>query len=346
MAKTLHELATALGAELVGDGDILVERIASLEGAEPGDLSFLSNPRFRTQLAQTRAGAVILRASDAEFAPTAALLLADPYLGYAKAAQLLEQRLKPAPGVHPSAIVDDTAEVDASASVGAHCVVGAGAVVGAGCELGPGCVIEAHARIGADTRLVANVTIRHAVTLGERVLIYPGAVIGGDGFGFAPDHGHWVKIPQTGAVRIGNDVEIGANTTIDRGALEDTVIGDGVKIDNLVHVAHNVQVGAHTAMAACVGIAGSTHIGSHCTLGGQVGVVGHLKVADNVHVTGGSTIFQSIDEPGLYSSGLPLTANRAWRRNYHRLAQLDEMAKQLKRLEKQLAQLTKQDNHE
>ena len=246
----------------------------------------------------------------------------------------------PAPvGVHPTAVVDPQAVVDGSASIGPHAVVEAGARIGARCEVGAGCFVGREAVIGADTRLLPNVTIYHECVLGERVLIQAGAVIGGDGFGFANDGGRWVKIPQLGRVVIGDDVEVGANSTIDRGAIDDTVVEEGVKIDNLVMVAHNVHIGAHSAAAGCVGIAGSARIGRHCTLAGGVGIVGHLEIADGVHVTGMSMVTHAIHESGVYSSGTPLMENREWRKSSVRFKQLDDMARRLRELEKQLEAL-------
>lgn len=332
----LDELAERIGAELRGAGDQEVERVASLPAAGPGDLSFLSSRSYRGQLPGTRASAVILGPEMAAECPCAALVMDDPYLGYALAAQALAGPPAAMRGVDPAATVAADAEVHPDAWVGPRAVVESGARLAAGAQVGPGCVVGRRARVGAGTRLSANVTVAAEVVLGARVLVQPGAVIGGDGFGFARDGERWVKIPQLGSVRVGDDVEIGANTTIDRGALDDTVIEDGVKLDNLVMIAHNVRVGAHTAIAGCVGIAGSTVIGQRCTLGGQVGVVGHLEIADDVHVTGATIVFQSITEPGVYSSGMPAQDNRGWRRNAPRLRQLDEMMKRLKALERRL----------
>jgi len=259
----------------------------------------------------------------------------NPYLGYARAAALLNPPARQAGGIHPQAWISDGAQVDPSAWVGPQAVVEAGSKVGAGSYLGPGCVLERNVVIGQGTRLVANVTICATVTIGDRGLIHPGVVIGADGFGIANDEGVWVKVPQLGSVRIGDDVEIGANTAIDRGALEDTVIENGVKLDNLVQVGHNVHIGEHTAIAGCAAIAGSARIGRRCTVGGMVAIAGHLEIADDVHLTACSAVPRSIPKPGIYSSGMPIQDNKAWRRTIARLRQLDELARRVKELEGQ-----------
>ncbi len=335
---TLAELAERLGARLLGEGERRVSRVATLTSAGEGDIAFITNKRYRSQLAQTRATAVLLSEADIGFAGEGVhvLVVDDPHLAYARVAAWLNPEPDEGSGVHPSAVVDAAAEVHASAWIGPQCVIEAGAVIGADCRIGPGCVVGRDAVIGEGGRLVANVTICRDSRIGKRVMIHPGVVIGADGFGFANDKGEWVKIPQLGRVLIGDDVDIGANTTIDRGAIEDTEIEDGVKIDNLVQVAHNVHIGAHSAIAGCAGIAGSARIGKHCALGGGVGVVGHLQIADNVIVTGMSMVSHTITEAGVYSSGTPLQENAKWHRNYVRFKQLDDMARRLKRLEKQL----------
>jgi UDP-3-O-[3-hydroxymyristoyl] glucosamine N-acyltransferase len=236
------------------------------------------------------------------------------------------------PGVHVSAVVDARATVSPSASIGANVVIEAGASIGERVVVGPGCVVMQDARVDADTRLIANVTLCQGVSLGERCFVHPGVVIGSDGFGLAPDQGEWLKVPQVGSVRIGNDVEIGANTTIDRGAIGDTVIGDGVKMDNHIQIAHNVKVGAHTAMAAQSGIAGSTTVGERCMIGGQVGIAGHITICDDVVLTGKSFASSSIRKPGYYSSGLPIDESARFRKNAARFYQLDELVRQVRRL--------------
>jgi UDP-3-O-[3-hydroxymyristoyl] glucosamine N-acyltransferase len=335
---TLGEIAAVAGARLQGgDAATVVTGIAPLYRAEPGQLSFLTNARYRSCLATTRASAVILSSEDARECPAPALVVANPHVAYARAAALFELTAETRRGVHPTAWVSPAATVAADAWVGPHCTVEAGTVIEAGVIVGPGCVIGEQAAIGAGSRLVARVTICHGVRLGRRVLVHPGAVIGSDGFGLALDSdGRWLKVPQLGGVLIGDDVEIGANTTIDRGALEDTVIEDGVKLDNQIQVAHNVRIGAHSALAGCVGIAGSARIGRHCMLGGGVGVAGHLEITDGVQVTGMSLVAQSITAPGIYSSGLTVEPNRLWNKISARLRRLDEMFRRLAALERKI----------
>ncbi|VAW93492.1 UDP-3-O-[3-hydroxymyristoyl] glucosamine N-acyltransferase [hydrothermal vent metagenome] len=335
---SLADLAERLGARLVGEGACRVSRVATLTSAGEGDIAFITHKRYRNQLADTCATAVLLSEADLGFVRDGvhSLVVGDPYLAYARVARWLNPEPDEGHGVHPSVVVDPTADIHASAWIGPQCVIEAGVVIGADCRIGPGCVVGRDAVIGEGGRLVANVTICHGSLIGKRVLMHPGVVIGADGFGLANDQGHWVKIPQLGRVLIGDDVDIGANTTIDRGAIEDTVIEDGVKLDNLVQVAHNVRIGAHSAIAGCSGIAGSARIGKHCALGGGVGIVGHLQIADNVTVTGMSMVSHTITEAGVYSSGTPLQENAKWHRNYVRFKQLDDMARRLKRLEKQL----------
>jgi UDP-3-O-[3-hydroxymyristoyl] glucosamine N-acyltransferase len=334
MAMTLAQLADQLGAELRGDADLVIRGVAALADAREGDVSFFANPRYRGQLAGTRASAVIVSPADAAGVNTAALLSDNPYAAYARAVRVLYPEAARRRGVHPAASVADGASIDPASWIDAGCVVDAGAVIEAGAQLGPGCIIGAGVRIGRDCRLIARVTVLAAAQIGKRTIVHPGAVIGSDGFGMADVEGHWEKVPQIGTVRIGDEVEIGANTTIDRGALGATIIEDGVKIDNQVQVAHNVVIGAHSAIAACVGIAGSTRIGRHCTLAGGVGVVGHLDLADHVHITGMSMVTHSISRAGTYSAGTPLMENRQWRRNAVRMKQLDDLAMRLKKIEK------------
>ncbi|MFW5453018.1 UDP-3-O-(3-hydroxymyristoyl)glucosamine N-acyltransferase [Thioalkalivibrio sulfidiphilus] len=325
---TLSDLAVHLGAELHGDGRLEITGVAPLDRAGPGELAFLNNPRFRKHLPGTRAGAVLCRADDAALCPVPALVISDPYLGYARACALIFPEPLPRAGIHPTAVVDASARLHPGVEVGAQCVVGPECVLDQGVVLGPGCILEADCQVGADTRLGPRVTLYRGTRLGRRVRIHAGAVLGADGFGFAPDQArHWVKIPQLGRVVVGDDVEIGANTTIDRGALEDTVIGTGVKMDNLIQVAHNVHIGDHTALAGCVGIAGSTRIGSHCAIGGGAGILGHLDIADGVTVTAMSFVTRSIREPGVYSSGVPHDTAREWNRSLARLRRMGKRDK-------------------
>ena len=331
MSITLGELAVRFGCTLKGSPEARVAKVAALEAADGDSLTFLANPRYRGFLAQTRAGAVVLHPKFAADCPVAALLHANPYAAFARMATLLHPARETAAGIHPSASVDAQATISPSAFIGPHAIVEAGAFVGERASVGPGCVVMRNARIGADTRLTANVTLCEGVTLGERCTLHPGAVIGADGFGLAPDQGEWVKVPQVGSVRIGNDVEIGANTTVDRGAIEDTVLEDGVKLDNMVQVAHNVKIGAHTAMAGQSGVAGSTTIGKRCMIGGQVGIAGHLTLCDDVIVTGKSFVSGTIRKPGYYSSGLPIDETARFRKNAARFHQLDELARAVRR---------------
>ncbi len=336
MGYSLRDIAEELGAQVHGDENCRIERVATLADAEPGGISFLANRRYRSQLLSTRASAVILEAEFLSSCPVAALVVSNPYLGYARVAALLAPEQPVSVGIHPTAYVSDKATVDASACIGPQAVVEDQASVGARSHVGPGCVIDRGATVGEDCILKANVTICHDVRIGDRAILHPGVVIGADGFGFANDAGVWVKVPQLGAVVIAGDVEIGANTTIDRGALANTIIEEGVKLDNLIQIGHNVRIGAHTAIAAGVAIGGSATIGKRCTIGGAASVAGHLEIADDVHLTATSAVSKSISEPGLYSSGMPIQDNRTWRRNVVRMRQLDEMAKRLRELEKKL----------
>jgi len=329
---TLAQLADRLGVELRGDGARRVRSVATLAHAGPDDLAFLANRAYRRFLLTTRAGVVVLAPEDAQFSPVPVLVSDNPYATYAEAARILFPPPAPKRGIHPSALVDDSAQVDASAWIGPQCVVAAGAVIGARAQLGPACLVGEGSRIGDDCRLLAHVTLMDKVRLGARVTLQPGAVVGSDGFGMAKVGEAWKPVPQLGGVRIGDDVDIGANTTVDRGALEDTVIGDGVKIDNQVQVAHNVVIGEHTAIAGCVGISGSARIGRRCTLAGGVGIVGHLEITDDVHITAMSMVTRSITRPGTYSAGTPLMPNTQWRRNAVRMRSLDELAREVKEL--------------
>ena len=334
----LGEITASLGGELIGDPALRIARIGPLEGATPSTLSFLANERYRSQLGASQAACVIVRPAlrEAATARGAALLTPDPYLYFARLTQwwAARTRVAPEPGIHPSAVVDPSAQVDASATVGALAVVEAGASVGPGAFVGPHCVVGARAQVGPGTRLAAHVTFGAGCRIGARGILHSGVVIGADGFGFAPDGGQWVKIEQLGSVRIGDDVEIGANSCIDRGALDDTVIGDGVKIDNLVQIGHNVRIGDHTAIAGCVGVAGSATIGKHCTIGGGAGIGGHLELADHVHVSGYAGVTHSLLKPGVYSGSFPIDENAAWEKNAATLRQLYSLRGRLRALEK------------
>lgn len=336
---TLAELAGMLGAELRGDPSLQVSGVHTLAAAGSAQLSFLANPRYAGELQQTRAGAVLLRPEDAEGFAGNALLVANPYLAYARVARLFDRTPRPLAGVHASAVVSDTAQLDASVAVGPCAVIGEGVVIGPGSIIEAGAVIQPRTRIGRDCRIRANAVIYHDCILGDRVNVHSGAIIGSDGFGFANDAGRWEKIAQIGRVVIHDDVDIGANTTIDRGALDDTVIHHGVIIDNQVHLAHNVVIGAFTAIAGCVGIAGSSRIGAYCVLAGGVGVAGHLEICDKVQFTGMTMVTKSITTPGSYSSGTGMEPTGDWRKTAVRLRQLDDMAHRLRELEAAIARL-------
>jgi UDP-3-O-[3-hydroxymyristoyl] glucosamine N-acyltransferase len=316
----LGSIVDALGGELCGDAKRPIEGLAPLESATASQLSFLSNPRYRPQLAASRAGCVIVAPDmrEAALARGDCIVAADPYLYFARLTQWWKQQrgVDPGPAIHPSAIVDERALVHPSA------------------RIGPLCVVERGARIGADTVLKARVNVGEECVIGERCVLHPGVVIGADGFGFAQDKGTWVKIEQLGAVRIGNDVEIGANTCVDRGALGDTVLEDGVKIDNLVQIAHNVRIGKHTAMAGCSGVAGSATIGAYCTIGGSAGIVGHITIADHVHISAFTLVSRSITQPGVYSGAFPMDDNASWEKNAATLRQLHKLRDRVKALEK------------
>jgi len=327
----LDELASRFGLALHGDGAQRVNGVNTLALAGPGELGFLANPRYRAGLRATRAGAVVIDAAYAAECPTSTLLSRNPYADFARIAGLFARSPERPRGVHASAVVDPGAMVSPEAWVGPLCVIGARSRVEAGADLGPGCVVGEDCTIGPDCRLVARVTLVERVTLGCRVLIHPGAVIGADGFGLAMDEGHWLKVPQLGGVRIGDDCEIGANTTIDRGALGDTVLEEDVRLDNQIQIGHNVFVGAHTAMAGCAAVAGSARIGRYCLIGGGAGIVGHIELADRITVTAMSLVTHSLREPGEYSSGTPIQENRRWRKNAARFRQLDELARRLPR---------------
>ena len=327
---TLRSLAEQIGAELRGNPDAPVRGLNTLDAAGPDEVSFIANPTYVPKLAHTRALAVIVAPDLAEQVPSAALVMGNPYLGYALASQLFVSReAERGEGIHPSATVDEAAVIGEGVSIGPNVVVEAGARIGARTRIDAGCFIGAGSMVGEDCHLYPHVTLYHGVTVGDRVIVHSGVVIGSDGFGFAPAFGDlsrqsarkdlspgFYKIAQIGGVRIGNDVEIGANTTIDRGALSDTVIEDGVKLDNQIQIAHNVRVGKHTVMAACSGIAGSTTVGSHCMIGGGVGIAGHLTLCDGVQITGMTLVSHSIHEPGTYSSGTAVEPNAQWRRTF------------------------------
>lgn len=333
----LGDLATRFGCDLVGDPAARVHRVSTLASAGEGDLAFLANPKYRRYLEQSRATAVVVSDVAVEDCPGNALVAKDPYVVYARIAQLL-YAVPPTPGErHPAAVCDPSARIADSARIGPGAVIEANAVIGERARIGPNCVVGHDSHIGSEAVLVANVTVGHGVHIGRRVTLHPGAVIGADGFGYARDDAQWVKVPQVGSVVLGDDVDVGAGTTIDRGAVEDTVIEEGVKLDNQIQIGHNVRIGAHTIIAACSGVSGSTVIGKRCLIGGAVGFVGHLKIADDVTVTGQTMVNRSITEPGgVYSSALPMDDAVRWRKNSARFRRLDDLARTVKRLQKRL----------
>ena len=348
----LGDLSRHLGGELIGDADVTVSRIGPLESADGQTISFLSNPRYHPQLAASQAGCVIVGPAmrEAAAARGAAIVCADPYLAFAKLTQwwAAQQRRAPTLGVHASAVVEEGARIDPRASIGALAFVAAGADIAAGAVVGAQCHIGTDAVVGEGTWLKPRVVLGEACRIGARGIVHSGAVIGADGFGFAPARGdggaelenHWEKIEQLGGVRIGDDVEIGANTCIDRGALEDTVLEDGVKLDNLVQIGHNVHIGAHSAFAGCVGVAGSARIGRHCTAGGGAIILGHLEICDHVHITAATVISRSIRKPGQYSGMFPFDDNASWEKNAATLRQLHTLRERLRMLEKTLEKKT------
>ena len=340
MSLRLDEIVARLGGDLAGDGTLTVSRVAPLDKAASGDITFLSNPKYRSSLIATGATAVIVTAEAASACPVAAIITAQPYLYFARVAQLLNPPLRPPAGVHPAAVVESP--LPASVSVGAHARIGQNVTVGENTIVEAGTVIADDCSIGNDCWLYANVSIYSRTRIGARAIIHSGAVIGADGFGFARERdGSWVKIPQTGGVVIGDDVEIGANTTIDRGAIDATEIGHGVKLDNQILVAHNVHIGDHTAIAGCVGIAGSARIGRRCTFGGAAMVLGHLEIADDVNVSSGTMVAKSITKAGSYTGWVPFLEHSEWLKNYSRLRHLDALADRIRALEARLAQLEK-----
>ncbi|MDX1507804.1 MAG: UDP-3-O-(3-hydroxymyristoyl)glucosamine N-acyltransferase [Woeseiaceae bacterium] len=334
MPIRLGDLATRFQCDLDGDPDIEITHVASLGNAGPGALSFLSNARYKTQLTGTAAAAVIVRAADAADNPSASLISDDPYATYARMAAVVHPLPAVRPGVHPSAVVHERANVSASAEIGANVYVGENTTIGDNVFVGPGCVIGSDCEIGDDCRFIANVTLPRAVVIGKRGIFHPGVVIGADGFGNALTPEGWVRVPQLGGVRIGDDVEVGANTTIDCGALDDTVIENGVRIDNLCMIAHNVHIGEHTAMASMTGIAGSTTVGKRCMFAGQAGVVGHISICDDVVISGQGMVSKDITEPGVYASSFPIDKARDWNRRVARFRRIETLYDRVSKLEK------------
>jgi UDP-3-O-[3-hydroxymyristoyl] glucosamine N-acyltransferase len=345
MARPLGSVVAALGGTLLGSADVLIHRLAPLATAGPAELAFIAQARYASQLLTTQAGALIVPPAMREAAAQrgACIVTDDPYLYFARLTQWWKREHEAAEpaAIDPLASVHPTAEVDDGVNIGPFAVVGPRARIARGARIGPHAVVGADVRIGADTCLHARVSVGERCVVGERGILHPGVVIGADGFGFAPHQGQWIKIEQLGAVRIGDDVEIGANTCIDRGALDDTVIEDGVKLDNLIQIGHNVHVGAHTAMAGCVGVAGSATIGAHCTIGGGAVVLGHLTLADGVHVSAASVVTRSIARPGHYTGMFPIDDNASWEKNAASLKQLNRLRERLKAAEQAIVSVQK-----
>ncbi|QRG83580.1 UDP-3-O-(3-hydroxymyristoyl)glucosamine N-acyltransferase [Vibrio diabolicus] len=335
---TLAELATITGGELFGDESLVVSRVAPMDKAQEGDVTFLSNPKYAKHLSECQATVVMVKAEHKEQCVGNALVVSDPYVAFARVVQAMDTTPKPADDIAPSAVIAVDVKMGENVTVGANAVIETGVELGDNVSVGAGCFIGKNAKLGNNTKLWANVTIYHEVSLGDDCLVQSGTVIGSDGFGYANDKGEWIKIPQLGSVRIGNRVEIGACTTIDRGALEDTIIEDNVILDNQLQIAHNVQIGYGTVMPGGTIVAGSTKIGKYCQIGGASVLNGHITIADGVAITGMGMVMRSIEEKGLYSSGIPLQTNREWRKTATRVHRIDEMNKRLKAVEKQLEQ--------
>jgi UDP-3-O-[3-hydroxymyristoyl] glucosamine N-acyltransferase len=339
----LLELADRFGGKLIGNPDVLISRIATLARASTGDISFLSHRKYRRQLQATRASAVIVDAEGSMETELPRIVSDDPYLYFAKVSQLLNPPEPADAGIHPDATIGTDCDIAADASIGPGCRLGSGVRIGDGTILGPNCIIGNGTSIGEGSRLFATVTVYAGCTIGRRCIVHSGAVIGSDGFGLAREGERWLKIPQVGSVVIGDDVEIGAGTTIDRGALDDTILEDGVKLDNQIQIGHNVFIGANSALAGCVGVAGSARIGRRCTIGGGAIVLGHLEIADDVHISAGTLITKSIQHPGSYTGVFPFESKRGWARNAAHLRHLDSLAERIRSLEKKLAAMERKE---
>jgi len=338
-AYRLEDIVTRFGGSVLGNGGVLISQIATLDSASAHQIAFLANSKYRAQLDSTRAGAVILGAADADATTLPRIVCENPYAYFAKLSAFLNPLPHAVAGIHPTAVVGDGANIAPTAQIDAHVVIGDGAQIGAHSVIMAGCNIGASVVIGENSRLYPRVVVYHNCVLGNNLIVHSGVVIGADGFGFAMDEGCWLKIPQIGRVVIGNDVEIGANTTIDRGALDDTVIEDDVKLDNQIQIAHNVRIGAHTAIAGCVGIAGSATIGRYCRIGGSAGILGHLQVADYVEISSFTLVGKSIKERGSYCGIFPFSSTKVWRKNAAQLRHLDELADRIRQLEQQIESL-------
>lgn len=335
----LGEIVESFGGELIGDADVVIKQVAPLSTAQAEHISFLANPKYRRQLQTCRAGAVIMNITERDATNLPRILTDNPYAYFAKVSALLNPQRIEAPGVHPTAVIEQAAIIPGSATVGAFTFVGKRVKIGENVVIGPGCYLGDDVVIGDDSLLYPQVVIYHGCLIGKRAILHSGVVVGADGFGLAQENGRWIKVPQIGRVVIGNDVEFGANTTVDRGALDDTIIEDGVKLDNQIQIAHNVHIGAHTAMAGCVGVAGSARIGRHCTVGGGAVILGHLEIVDRVNVSAGTLITKSVAKPGEYTSVMPFSPHSEWLRNAAHLRHLDKLAKKLGEMEKKIAEL-------
>ena len=332
----LRELAERCGAELAGDGELMIFRVATLEDADSGSISFLSNNRYRAQLASTRAGAVIVAPRDAQATPLPKLVTSNPYAVYARVASIFHPPTVAVPGVHPTAIIAATAKVATSAMVGPYVVIGRRVSIGERTQIHAGCTVGDGCSVGEDVTLYPRVVLYANSVLGPRTIVHSGAVIGADGFGMAEQDGRWLKVPQVGRVVIGADVEVGANTTIDRGALGDTVVEDDVKLDNQIQIGHNCRIGAHTAIAGCTGIAGSTTIGRNCKIGGAAMIIGHLDIADGTTISASTGVFESIRTTGVYTSAFPALPHREWQYVASVLRRLRDFATRVRALERVL----------
>ncbi|RFC35568.1 MAG: UDP-3-O-[3-hydroxymyristoyl] glucosamine N-acyltransferase [Candidatus Nitrotoga sp. SPKER] len=339
---SLKEIAARFGGLLLGNTETTVNQIATLENAQVGHLTFLASTKYRPLLATTNASAIIVGTTDAEATSLPRIVCDNPYVYFAKVSAFLNPSSLVVSGIHPSAVIEEGAHIDPTADIGPNVVIGADTRIGAGCVIMAGCSIGAGVTIGTDACLYPRVVVYHNCVLGNRLIAHSGVVIGADGFGIAMNEDRWLKIPQIGRVIIGDDVEIGANTTIDRGALDDTVIEEGVKLDNLIQIAHNVRIGAHTAIAGCVGIAGSAIIGRHCRIGGGTGILGHTQISDHVEISSYTMIGKSIREPGTYTGIFPFSSHKVWQKNAAQLRHLDELANKVKMLQQEIEILKKE----
>jgi UDP-3-O-[3-hydroxymyristoyl] glucosamine N-acyltransferase len=337
VAWTLAQIAEHIDGEVIGDPAFVVDSFATLQSATNDQISFLSNKKYKKYLSASHAGAVIIQKDLVSQAPCNAIVVQDAYVAYAKAATLLNPQKQYEWGIHPSASIAKSSVIHPTSYIGPHVVIESNVEIEQGVVIGPSCILKEGVRVRENTRLSANITLCERIEIGARCLFHPGVVIGADGFGIANDKGRWIKVPQVGSVVIGDDVEIGANTTIDRGAIENTEIGNNVKLDNQIQIAHNVIIGDNTVIAGCVGIAGSTQIGKNCIIGGGVGMAGHIEITDNVMITGNTMITKSITKPGSYSSGIPAEPTKQWHRNVVRYRQMDMLADRVKQLELQLS---------